>query len=88
MAIERLTSQKNIPMKSTRIIVNSTSSDLSSVAAKLKKHGMKLDSVLAHIGVITGEIDSEKLESLRKIPEITVELEGTVQISPPNSKVQ
>jgi hypothetical protein len=50
--------------------------------------GLKVESVLVPIRVITGEIDSDKLVALERIPGITVEPELTVQLPHPDASVQ
>lgn len=75
-------------MKSTRIIVSSKPDKLSSVVTELKKHGMKVDSVLDATGTVTGEIDSAKLAALRAIPGVTVEPDTSIQLPPPDAPIQ
>lgn len=74
--------------KSVRILVSSIPGSLAVAASKLREHGMKVDSVLDSIGIITGEIDETKLSGLNAITGITVEHDRTVQLPPPDAAVQ
>lgn len=71
-----------------RINVTSQDSDLKATASKLRKLGMKVDSVLDSIGVISGEIAEGKLSALQKTPGITFERDKEVQLPPPDAPVQ
>ena len=75
-------------MKSARIIVSSKPANLASVVSQLKKHGMKVDSVLDATGTILGEIDPTKLAALHAIPGVIVEQDDSVRIPPPDAPVQ
>jgi hypothetical protein len=79
---------KKAAMKSTRIVVTSGLQNLAPVVSQLKQHGMKVDSVLEAVGLVVGEIETTKLASLKSIPGISVEPEGTTQIAPPDAEVQ
>jgi hypothetical protein len=74
--------------KVVRILVTSAADSLPSTTAKLKEHGMKVNSVLNEIGIVTGEIVEENLENLKKIPGIKVEPDESVQIPSPDSPLQ
>ncbi|HEY2951984.1 MAG TPA: ketohydroxyglutarate aldolase [Verrucomicrobiae bacterium] len=74
--------------KSVRILVSALPGSLAAAASILKAHGMKVDSVLDSIGVITGEIAEKKLSGLKKISGIKVEHDQTVQLPPPDAPVQ
>ena len=63
--------------------------DLARIAKALKKAGMKVEQQLASLGVITGEIDADKLPALGRIPGVMhVEEERQVGIAPPGSPIQ
>jgi hypothetical protein len=71
-----------------RVIITCREGSVEVMASRLKGQGLKVESVLEAIGVITGEIDSEKLAALERIPGISVEPEQTVQLPPPDAPVQ
>jgi hypothetical protein len=75
-------------MKSARIIVSSNPANLASVVSQLKKHGMKVNSVLDATGTVLGEIDADKLSALQGIDGVSVEREDAVRIPPPDAPVQ
>jgi hypothetical protein len=58
--------------------------------AKAARHaGMEVEQQLGDLGVLTGSIDEEKLDALRRIPGVAhVERERDVRIPPPGSPVQ
>jgi hypothetical protein len=74
--------------QSVRIIVTSRQGELAKTLSSLRKRGMKVDSVLDSIGVITGEIAESKLSSVEKTAGVTVEREQRVQLPPPDAPVQ
>lgn len=71
-----------------RIHVTSRTGDVARTAASLKAQGMKVDSVLEAIGVISGEVALEKLPALERMPGVTVEREQTYQLPPPDAPIQ
>ena len=78
-------------MKKVRINVSvseATPSRLKSVKSSLVKQGVEVDSVLDAIGVITGKVAQSRLSSLKPGAGATVELEGTVQLPPPDAPIQ
>ena len=78
-------------MKKVRINVSvpdANPSRLKSVRASLVRQGVEVDSVLDAIGVITGKVAESRLSSLKAGAGATVELEGTVQIPPPDAPIQ
>ena len=61
----------------------------SELVKDVEKAGMKVEEKHKDIGVVTGSIDSEKLESLRNIKGVAhVEEERKIQIPPPESDIQ
>ena len=61
----------------------------SNVIKEAEKAGMDVEEKLKDIGVATGSIDAEKLDSLRKVKGVQhVEQERKYQIPPPDSDVQ
>jgi len=78
-------------MKKVRInitVPEATPSQLKSVKASLVRQGVEVDSVLDVIGVITGKVAESRLSSLKPGAGATVELEGTVQLPPPDAPIQ
>ena len=78
-------------MKNVRVnitIPQASPSELQSVKKSLVKQGVKVDSVLDAICVITGEIAQSKLSSLDPGTGATVELDQTVQLPPSDSPIQ
>ena len=62
---------------------------LSEVAEKVKDVGMDVEQELEEIGVITGSIDSEKVEPLRKVEGVSqVEESRRFHIAPPDRTIQ
>ncbi len=62
---------------------------LSEVAEKAKDVGMDVEQKLEEIGVITGSIDSEKVEPLREVEGVSqVEESRRLQIAPPDRDIQ
>jgi hypothetical protein len=71
-----------------RVIITCREVSVGAMASRLMGQGLKVESVLVPIRVITGEIDSDKLVALESIPGITVEPELTVQLPHPDASVQ
>jgi len=56
---------------------------------QLKKTGLNVEQELHSVGVVTGSIDSAKVEDLKKLAGVShVEESGNFQIAPPESSVQ
>ncbi len=79
---------KSSKQLSVRIHVTSPQNELTQTVAKLQKAGMRVESVLDMMGVITGEIAEDKLAALKKNPGFTIEREQTVQLPSPDAPVQ
>jgi hypothetical protein len=61
----------------------------SEVVKGLKDAGMDVEQEMEGIGTVTGSIDSEKVEQLRKVEGIShVEESRQFQIAPPDSDIQ
>jgi UDP-N-acetylmuramate-alanine ligase len=61
----------------------------SEVVKGLEDAGMDVEQELEETGVITGSIDSEKVEQLRKVEGVShVEESRQFQIAPPDSDIQ
>lgn len=62
---------------------------ITDVIKHAKGAGLEVDQVLEQSGVVTGSMDHEKVESLRKIRGIaSVEEDRKLQIAPPESELQ
>jgi hypothetical protein len=61
----------------------------SEVVRRLKEAGLDVEQELGEIGVVTGSIDPEKVESLREIEGVShVEQSREFRIAPPDSDIQ
>jgi len=79
---------KDAKTKAARVQVTCASGDFSKTCVELKKRGLKIDSALDAIQVVTGEIDPAKIPALKSVPGVTVEPEPTIQLPPPDAPVQ
>lgn len=71
-----------------RVIVSVKEGKVGTVVPKLKQLGMKLDSTLDALGIVTGEIDDDKMLDAQSIPGITIEPDTSVQLPPPDAPIQ
>jgi LmbE family N-acetylglucosaminyl deacetylase len=63
--------------------------DVSSVVARLAAAGMEVHEALPTIGAVTGTIDRDRLDALRKVEGVTaVEPSREVGVPPPESEIQ
>jgi hypothetical protein len=61
----------------------------SNIVKKMKKAGLKVDEEMEGLGIVTGSIDSAKVDSLRDLEGVKhVEEQRNVHIPPPESSVQ
>ena len=61
----------------------------SEVVKAAKKAGLKVEQELELLGMMSGSIDSSKLEKLSRVPGVaTVERAQEYQLPPPDSEVQ
>lgn len=61
----------------------------SELVREAEKAGLKVENKHKDIGVVTGSIDSEKIDSLRNVEGVAhVEEERKIQIPPPESDIQ
>ena len=59
------------------------------VVKRAKKAGLKVDQELDSIYILTGSIDSEKVDKLRAVRGVAaVESDSDIQLPPPNSPIQ
>jgi hypothetical protein len=79
-----------VPKVSLLISVSDDHLDrFSEVVKGVEDVGMEVDEKMEDIGVLTGSIDSEKVEPLRRVDGVShVEESRRVQIPPPDSDVQ
>ena len=76
-------------MPVTVTVADSHVADVEGVADRLRRAGMTVDAVLGAIGIVTGSVAREQLESLRALSGIAaVEQQQTFRIAPPDAEVQ
>jgi hypothetical protein len=79
-------------MPKVKLLVSVDDQDLnrfSEFVEDIKKAGMKVEEKHKDIGVVTGSIDSTKVDSLYNVKGVVhVEEERQVQIPPPDSDIQ
>jgi hypothetical protein len=64
-------------------------SRIKTVAKRLTTQGLSINEVLETSGLITGSMQPDKIERLRKTKGVmALELSGDVQIAPPDSSIQ
>ena len=59
-----------------------------STLAKLKHAGLRDANLLEGIGIVTGRVAKEKLGDVKKVHGISVEMDETVQIPPPDAPIK
>lgn len=64
------------------------STERASTVAKLRSAGLRDAKVLDALGIVTGRVAEEKMAALREVPGITVEMDESVQIPPPDQPIQ
>ena len=75
--------------KITVLVDDDHVAQLDGVAKQLSAAGMKVEQVLADIGLITGSVASERRAALEVVPGVAgVEGEQTFQLPPPDAEVQ
>ena len=58
------------------------------VVRRMERAGLKVQQKLPAIGIVSGSIDSGKVESLEQLPEVSaVERSRSIQIPPPESDI-
>ena len=73
----------------TVTVADSHASDLAGVAGRLAQAGMRVEQVLAALGVITGSVEDAQLTSIAALPGVrAVEEQVSFQIAPPDADVQ
>ena len=73
-----------MPDKPTWIITASGERPVAELAAELRKAGLVVSSLLAEIGVITGQCTPAQANALRKVPGVAdVSPDAPVDIGPP-----
>jgi hypothetical protein len=59
------------------------------LVAKMKNAGFEVEQELRTLGVVTGSIDSDKMDDLRRLKGIgNIEQPRTFQVPPPDSDIQ
>jgi hypothetical protein len=62
---------------------------LPKVVKRIKKAGFNVEQTLEELGVVTGSVDSEKLDAIRKVKGVaSIEQERVFQLPPPESTIQ
>jgi hypothetical protein len=58
------------------------------LVGKLKKAGLHDVAVLDAIGLVTGRIADDKLDTLKRVPGVTVEVDESISIGPPDAPLK
>ena len=67
----------------------SDDADAEAVAEQLRAAGTSVDQILGAAGIITGSVAAGQRESLTDVPGVvSVEVEQTYQIAPPDAEIQ
>jgi len=62
---------------------------IGTVARSLEQTGMRVDKVMAAVGVITGSVDSGTESTLTGVPGVaSVDRDNTYQLPPPDAEIQ
>jgi hypothetical protein len=78
-----------VPEKITISVADDAIDRIDEVVAALEHGGLRVDQVLRPIGVITGSIDTQRVQALGNVPGVAaVEPQGTVRLPPPDADVQ
>ena len=78
-----------MPEKITISVADDAIDRIDEVVAALEDGGMQVDQVLRPLGVITGSVDTQRVQALGAVSGVAdVEPQRTVQLPPPDSDVQ
>jgi hypothetical protein len=78
-----------VPEKITISLADDAIDRIDEVVAALEDGGMQVDQVLRPLGVITGSVDTQRVQALGAVAGVAaVEPQRTVQLPPPDSDVQ
>jgi hypothetical protein len=78
-----------VPEKITISVADDAIDRIDEVVAALEDGGMHVDQVLRPLGVITGSVDTQRVQALGAVSGVAaVEPQRTVQLPPPDSEVQ
>ena len=78
-----------MPEKITISVADDAIDRIDEVVAALEDGGMLVDQVLRPLGVITGSVDTQRVQALGAVSGVAaVEPQRTVQLPPPDSDVQ
>ena len=78
-----------MPEKITISVADDAIDRIDEVVAALEDGGMQVDQVLRPLGVITGSVDTQRVQALGAVAGVaSVEPQRTVRLPPPDSDVQ
>ena len=78
-----------MPEKITISVADDAIDRIDEVVAALEDGGMHVDQVLRPLGVITGSVDTQRVQALGAVAGVAaVEPQRTVRLPPPDSDVQ
>jgi hypothetical protein len=78
-----------MPEKITVSVADDAVDRIDEVVAALEHGGMSVEQVLRPIGLITGSVDTQRVQALGSVAGVAaVEPQRTVQLPPPDSGVQ
>jgi hypothetical protein len=78
-----------MPEKVTVSVADDAIGRIDEVVTALENGGMHIEQVLRPIGMITGSVDTQRVQALGSVAGVAaVEPQGTVQLPPPDSDVQ
>ena len=89
---ERLVRQKKLAMSKVNLLISVDDRDreqIQKVVKALQASGLKIKQVMKQTGVITGSIDSARVEGISQVKGVAaVEVEQEIQLKPPESEIQ
>lgn len=63
--------------------------DIAKVVTELRRAGLRVDSVLDAVGMVTGTVAGKAVEALEAVPGVAeVELQRVHRVSPPDGEIQ
>jgi hypothetical protein len=78
-----------MPKVAVNLVVSDSQMDrFEEVADASRKAGLEIGQKMPLTGVITGTIENSKLEDLRKVAGVEVEISRTIKLPDPGSEIQ